>query len=129
MHLSINWIRITIGLQTKESEIEKGFKCSTGDYWGFCDGNDKLNNSHSIVYEIEEGQQHARTNVLKYPPVLEDPEIKIILIQWLTKTPKSKNRWQLAKFVGTKMTLAFLTDSSIFFWNLKTRIIKSNYRN
>ena len=108
MHTSTNQIRLCLGLQVKESEKEKGIKCLAGDFWGFPDGQDMLINGHTILYEIEEGQQHPCTNVLKYWPVLEEnPDMKIILIQWLVKKPKSKNRWQLAKFVANKMLTVF----------------------
>ena len=87
---------------------EKGIKGKAGFYWGFPDGVDELKENKFIYYEIEDGQQHQCTNVLKCWPLLEEDEnIGIILIQWLKKTPKSKNRWELGKFVAKKMELAF----------------------
>ena len=108
MHPLTNLIRTRLGLQLKEAEKEQGFKCLEGDYWGFPDGQYMSMSGHTVLYEIEEGQQHPCTNVLKYWPVLEEnSSIKIILIQWLTKKLKSKNRWLLAKFVAKKISAAF----------------------
>lgn len=74
-----------------------------GFYWGFPDGVNHFG-SNSVNFEIESGQHHPDTNVLKYWPVLEEnPLRQIIPIQWLIKKPRSKNRWELSKFVGNKM--------------------------
>ena len=104
MLADINLIRIKIGLSPKLGEKEKGIRGIDGFFWGFPDGVDKLSENKFIYYEIEDGQQHQCTNVLKCWPLLEEDEnINIILIQWLKKKPRSKNRWELAKFVGEKM--------------------------
>lgn len=103
---SINKIRLNLGFPVKENEQEVGIKGRQGFYWGFPDGFDLLPNNWKIYYEIEVGQQHPCTNVLKYWPVLEEnKDDKIILIQWLQRKPKSANRWELSKFLGKKMQL------------------------
>ena len=108
MLADINSIRIKIGLSPKLEEKEKGIKGKAGFYWGFPDGVDELKENKFIYYEIEDGQQHQCTNVLKCWPLLEEDEnINIILIQWLKKKSKSKNRWELGKFVAKKMEHAF----------------------
>ena len=104
MHPLANEIRLHLGLQSKENEKELGIRCLTGNFWGFPDGMDLLNEESILYYEIEEGQHHPDTNVLKYWPVLdENPSSKIILVQWLRKKPKSPNRWKLAQFVARKI--------------------------
>lgn len=108
MLADINSIRIKIGLSPKLEEKEKGIKGKDGFYWGFPDGVDELKENNFIYYEIEDGQQHQCTNVLKCWPLLEEDEnINIVLIQWLKKKSKSKNRWELGKFVAKKMVQAF----------------------
>lgn len=104
----INSIRVQIGLPIKELEAEKGIKAAEGFFWGFPDGADTLKDGSFIFYEIEEGQQHPSTNVLKYWPVLEENnKMSIILIQWLIRKARSKNRWELSMFTGNKMMQAF----------------------
>lgn len=115
MHTLTNQIRLKIGLPTKELEKERGIKCLEGNFWGFPDGQDALPDGRVIFYEIEEGQAHPCTNVSKYWPVLEEnPEMKIVLIQWLVKKPKSINRWRLAKFLANKM-INFFPDRFHYF--------------
>lgn len=100
----INKLRGSLEIPEKEKEVEKGIKGKAGFFWAFPDGADDLGNNTSLYFEIEMGQHHPDTNVLKYWPILEEnPELKIILIQWIIKKPKSKNRWELSKFIGKKM--------------------------
>jgi len=97
-------IRKQIGLQDKVVEYEKGIKGKEGFFWAFPNGFDKIRNDWEIFYEIENGQEHPCTNVLKYWPILEERlNLKILLIQWLIKKPKSRNRWELSKFVASKI--------------------------
>jgi hypothetical protein len=108
MHHAINELRFHLGLTPKETEMEKGIRRLGGNFWGFPDGMDLLGEDQFLYFEIEEGQHHPSTNVLKYWPILEEsPSIRIILVQWIRKKPKSPNRWKLAQFVGAKMMLEF----------------------
>jgi hypothetical protein len=112
----INIIRRTVGIPIKSDEREKGIKGIDGFYWGFPDGFDRLNEGWIIYYEIENGQHHPDTNVLKYWPILEEHiELKIILIQWLQRKPKSRNRWELSKFVARKMEIELRNRFKYFF--------------
>ncbi len=106
---AINAIRTKLGMATKPVEVEKGIRCKRDSfYWGGPDGADTFHDGWSVFYEIEKGQQHPCTNVLKYWPVMEeDPSLKIILVQWLIQAPKSKNRWELSKFLGDKLMHTF----------------------
>jgi hypothetical protein len=105
---SINQIRKSLGLETKEYEKEAGIRAIAGDFWGFPDGKDCLSDNCMLYYEIEDGQHHPDTNVLKYWPILEEnPSVTIVLVQWLRSKPKSRNRWKLAQFVARKMVMAF----------------------
>jgi hypothetical protein len=100
----INKLRTSLAIPEQLIEIEKGIKSQEGFFWAFPDGKNKLSNNTYLYFEIEKGQNHPDTNVLKYWPVLEENhELKIILVQWIIKKPRSKNRWELSKFVGAKM--------------------------
>lgn len=104
----INQIRTNLGIPINPIEKERGIKGNKGFYWGFPDGFNELSENTKVYYEIEYGQNHPNTNVLKYWPILEENEaLNIILIQWIIKKPKSKNRWELSKFIGDKMEKTF----------------------
>ncbi len=105
----INSLRAALGFDPKENEKEKGIRCLEEDfYWAFPDGIDDHHSGWTVMYEVEGGQQHPCTNVLKYWPVLEqDAVLKIRLVHYLVKRPKSRNRWELSKFLGNKMMNAF----------------------
>lgn len=62
-----------------------------------------------IFLEVEKGQKHPNTNVLKVWPYLEENlEQKVILIQIFRKENKApKNRLMLCKFTGQKLRSIF----------------------
>ncbi len=58
-----------------------------------------------VLLEIEKGQKHPNTNVLKVWPYLDEyPEKKILLIQLIREENRApKNRLNLCKFTGKKL--------------------------
>jgi hypothetical protein len=74
------------------------------EHWGNVDYYSKQGNV-LVLLEIEKGQKHPNTNVLKVWPFLEENrEIKILLIQIIHPENKApKNRLQLCKFTGKKL--------------------------
>lgn len=112
----INRIRVALSIPENNVEVEKGIKGSAGFYWGFPDGHNVLSENSRLFFEIENGQHHPDTNVLKYWPILEEnKDLKIILIQWIIKKPKSRNRWELSKFLGSKME-GLIPDRFLYFF-------------
>jgi hypothetical protein len=78
------------------------------DEWGevdfYANKNDVL-----ILLEVEKGQKHPNTNVLKVWPFLEKhPSIKVLLIQIIRpENDAPKNRIALCKFTGRKLEELF----------------------
>ena len=72
--------------------------------WGNVDYYSKQGNV-LVLLEIEKGQKHPNTNVLKVWPFFEENrEIKILLIQIIHPENRApKNRLQLCKFTGKKL--------------------------
>ena len=62
-----------------------------------------------ILLEVEKGQKHPNTNVLKVWPFLEEyPEQKVLLIQIIRLENKApKNRLKLCEFTGKKLEELF----------------------
>ena len=102
----VNLIRSGIGLAQKAEEKEKGMRGLDEFFWAFPDGSDSISNGWSIYYEIEKQRTDPSANVLKYWPILEEnPQTKIVLIQWLTQRCSSPKRWELRPFVASKIKL------------------------
>ena len=62
-----------------------------------------------VLLEVEKGQKHPNTNVIKLWPYLEDnPELKVLLIQIIRDENKApKNRLALCKYFGKRMEQEF----------------------
>ena len=74
--------------------------------WGTADGVAHIGTTGIVYLEVEQGQQHPDTNVLKYWPWIEErPDVRVTLIQvfgpWSSK--RRGNRSELAKWVGARM--------------------------
>jgi len=80
----------------------------TLDEWGNVDCF-FLENEILILMEIEKGQKHPNTNVLKVWPYLEKyPNLKMVLIQLIHPANKApKNRLKLCVFTGQKLEKLF----------------------
>lgn len=76
--------------------------------WGIVDFYAQKDNV-LILLEIEKGQKHPNTNVLKLWPYLEsDSSIKIILIHvFMPQNVAPKNRVELCNFLGSKLENMF----------------------
>ncbi|MBT4399516.1 MAG: hypothetical protein HOD37_08525 [Bacteroidetes bacterium] len=72
-----------------------------------------------ILLEVEKGQKHPCTNVIKVWPYLEEnPELKIFLIQIVRQENKApKNRIALCKYMGKKMESEFPNRFKYLFRN------------
>ncbi|RLJ60770.1 hypothetical protein CLV86_2831 [Lacinutrix venerupis] len=91
--------RLGIDFETDELKLGK---------WGnvdfYCQRDNVL-----VLLEVEKGQKHPNTNVIKVWPYLEEnPEIKILLIQIIREENKApKNRIALCKYMGKKIESQF----------------------
>ncbi|MFV1883025.1 MAG: hypothetical protein ACMZ7B_00840 [Balneola sp.] len=74
-----------------------------------------------VLIEIEKGQKHPNTNVLKLWPYLEDhPEQFVLLIQIIRPENKApKNRVKLCQFTGIKLENLFKNRFRYIFVNQK----------
>ena len=74
-----------------------------------------------VLVEIEKGQKHPNTNVLKIWPYLEEhPNKSILLIQIIRSENKaSKNRINLCRFTGLRLENLFQDRFRYIFVNLK----------
>jgi len=72
-----------------------------------------------ILLEIEKGQKHPNTNVLKvWPYLAENPEKKILLIQLIRPENNAPgNRIRLCKFTGKKLEEMFSGRFSYLFYH------------
>ncbi|MDZ7742221.1 MAG: hypothetical protein U5Q03_10825 [Bacteroidota bacterium] len=88
------------------------------DGWGDVDFF-AIENDVSILLEVEKGQKHPNTNVLKIWPYLEDnPDQKILLIQLIRPENKApKNRIKLCKFTGRKIEEMFPNRFAYVFYH------------
>ena len=88
------------------------------DGWGnvdfFCKHEDVL-----MLLEIEKGQKHPNTNVLKVWPFLnENPNQKILLIQIIRPENNApKNRLKLCKYTGKKLEELYKGRFAYIYYN------------
>ena len=101
--------RLGIDFEASELKLDKwgnvDFYCQTGNLM--------------ILLEVEKGQKHPCTNVIKVLPYLEEnPELKIFLIQIVRQENKApKNRIALCKYMGKKMESEFPNRFKYLFRN------------
>jgi|SaaInlV_120m_DNA_4_1040238.scaffolds.fasta_scaffold21640_2 hypothetical protein len=101
--------RLGIDFEASELKLDKwgnvDFYCQTGNLM--------------ILLEVEKGQKHPCTNVIKVWPYLEEnPELKIFLIQIVRQENKApKNRIALCKYMGKKMESEFPNRFKYLFRN------------
>lgn len=87
--------RLGIDFETNELKLGK---------WGNVDFYSQHENL-LVLLEVEKGQKHPNTNVIKVWPYLEEnPNLKILLIQIIRQENKApKNRIALCKYMGKKI--------------------------
>jgi len=92
--------RIASALKIKFTDKELSL-----DGWGHADNYVFLDNNKLLIAEIEIGQKHPTTNILKLWPFLENnPKLSIFLIHVLTNENNvSKNRLKICHFLGDKL--------------------------
>jgi hypothetical protein len=78
-----------------------------------------------ILIEIEKGQKHPNTNVLKIWPYLEENlDQKILLIQLIRPENNApKNRLRLCKFTGKQLEKLFPNKFKYIYYNWHPNII------
>lgn len=75
--------------------------------WGEADDFAKVRDNFYVLFELEIGQKHPNTNVLKVWPYLEEnPQISIVLVQLFKSGARNEkgNRGQLAQWTADKMS-------------------------
>ncbi len=111
------FIANSLGIDFESSELKLGkwgnvdFYCQTGNLL--------------ILLEVEKGQKHPCTNVIKVWPYLEENhELKILLIQIVRQENKTpKNRIALCKYMGKKMESEFPNRFRYVFRNWQNSLI------
>ncbi len=90
-----------LGVNFESNELQLG-------RWGNVDFFSKQENL-LVLLEVEKGQKHPNTNVIKIWPYLEEnPELKVVLIQIIRPENKApKNRIALCKYTGKKIESEF----------------------
>lgn len=77
--------------------------------WGNADNYCIIDQDLLLLMEVEVGQKHPTTNIIKIWPYLEqNKSLKIILVHLITDPSKiSRNRLMLCHFIGQKMETEF----------------------
>ena len=90
-----------LGIDFESSELKLG-------KWGNVDFYSQHGNI-LVLLEVEKGQKHPSTNVIKVWPYLEEnPDLKILLIQIVRQENNApKNRIALCKYIGKKIESEF----------------------